>query len=60
MEYLPCIDINITRSEMKVQEEKRDTVSGQSRIFKEQSQSIKKEGKGYREFINFLSVYKEG
>lgn len=60
MEYLPCIDINITRSEMKVQEEKRDTVSGQSRIFKEQNQSIKKEGKGYREFINFLSVYKEG
>lgn len=55
MEYLVCIDI---RSEIEVQEEKRDTISDTSRIFKEENESIKEKGsKGYGKLINFRAEY---
>lgn len=47
MNYLFRTDVSITRSGTELQDEKRDMISGTSRIFKEQNKSIKNVSKGY-------------
>lgn len=56
MNYLFRTDVSITRSETELQDEKRDMISGTSRIFKEQNKSIKKNvSKGYTK-VEIFSV----
>lgn len=59
VEHLVCIDVSIIKNEMGALKKKWVALSGSSWIFKEQNKSMKKESKGYREFVNFLNKYSE-